>query len=125
MSALHDLQDAKIASWDSTLSLFNYVYQIPVLPPELAATLATAVELGGAVLLALGLGARFGATALSVLNIVAVISFPDLSDIGRQDHFYWGLLLLIFRRPDFVESMLSPISAPGADWCAGRSSRWR
>lgn len=86
----------KIASWDSTLNLFNYVYQVPVISPELAAQLSTGVELGGAVLLAVGLAGRFATAALFILNIVAVISYPDLSAVGLKDHFYWGLLLLIF-----------------------------
>jgi putative oxidoreductase len=58
--------------------------------------LAATVEIGGSVLLALGFGARFGTAALFILNYVAVISYPDLSEAGRNDHFYWGLLLLIF-----------------------------
>lgn len=86
----------KITTWDSTLSLFNYVYQVPWISPDLAAVLSTAVELGGAALLAVGLAARFGTAALFILNIVAVISYPDLSEVGRKDHFYWGLLLLVF-----------------------------
>ena len=86
----------KIATWDSTLSLFNYVYTVPLLPPELAAVLSTAVELGGAALLAIGLAGRFGTAALFILNIVAVISYQDLSAVGLKDHFYWGLLLAMF-----------------------------
>lgn len=86
----------KITTWDSTLSLFNYVYSVPLLPPDIAAVLATAVELGGAVLLAIGLAGRLGTAALFVLNAVAVISYPDLSPVGLKDHYYWGLLLLIF-----------------------------
>jgi putative oxidoreductase len=85
----------KFTSWDSTLNLFNYVYQVPVLPPELAAVLSTGVELSGAALLAVGLAGRFGAAALFILNIVAVVSYPDLSEAGLRDHYYWGLLLLI------------------------------
>ncbi|MHB8471868.1 MAG: DoxX family protein [Gammaproteobacteria bacterium] len=85
----------KLTSWDSTLNLFTNVYEVPVLSPELAATLSTAVELGGAVLLAVGLAGRFSAAALFILNIVAVISYPDLSEVGLKDHYYWGLLLLI------------------------------
>ncbi len=85
----------KITSWDSTLNLFNYVYQVPVLSPELAAVLSTGVELGGAVLVAIGLAGRFGAAALFILNIVAVVSYPDLSDVGLKDHYYWGLLLSV------------------------------
>lgn len=86
----------KISSWDSTLSLFNYVYSVPLLPPDLAALLATAVELGGAALLAIGLAGRIGSAALFGLNIVAVISYADLSPAGLKDHYYWGLLLLLF-----------------------------
>jgi putative oxidoreductase len=86
----------KITTWDSTLSLFNYVYSVPLLSPELAAVLSTAVELGGAALLAIGLAGRFGSAALFILNIVAVISYPDLSEAGLKDHYFWGLLLLIF-----------------------------
>lgn len=86
----------KIASWDSTIMLFTYEYHVPLLPPELAAYLATTVELGGAALLAIGFAARFGTAALFVLNIVAAISYAGLSEVGLKDHFFWGLLLLIF-----------------------------
>jgi len=86
----------KITTWDSTLNLFTYVYSVPLLPPDLAAVLATAVELAGSALLAIGLAARFGTGALFVLNIMAVVSYPDLSPVGLKDHYYWGLLLLIF-----------------------------
>jgi len=86
----------KIASWESTLMLFNFEYQVPLLPPEVAAVLATAVELGGSVLLAFGLGARFGTAALWVLNITAATSYPDLSESGLRDHIFWGILLTLF-----------------------------
>ncbi len=84
---------AKIQSWQSTLTLFEYEYAVPVLPPELAAYLGTAAELSLPVLLVLGLGGRFTALALFLFNIVAAVSYPDLSDAGRQDHLYWGMLL--------------------------------
>ena len=85
----------KIASWDSTVALFTYEYHVPLLSPEIAAFLGTGVELTMPVLLVLGLGARFSAAVLFVLNVVAVISYPDLNEIGLKDHYYWGLLLLI------------------------------
>ena len=85
----------KIASWDSTVALFTYEYHVPLLSPEIAAFLGTTVELTMPVLLVLGLGARFSAAALFMLNIVAVISYPDLNETGIKDHYYWGLLLLI------------------------------
>lgn len=86
----------KIASWDSTLALFNHVYTVPLLPPDLAAVLATGVELGAPALLVFGVGARAAAAALFVLNLTAALSFPDISESGLRDHFYWGLLLAIF-----------------------------
>ena len=85
----------KIQSWDSTLYLFSDVYHVPLLPPEFAATLATSAELGLSVLLVLGLFGRFAAAGLSVLNVVAVISFAELSEAGINQHLYWGLLLAV------------------------------
>ena len=29
------------------------------------------------------------------MNLVAVTSYPDISDLGRQDHVLWGALLLV------------------------------
>lgn len=86
----------KTASWESTVMLFTYEYQVPWFTPETAALLAAAVELGGAALLAAGLGGRFAATALFILNAVAVISYPDLSEGGLRDHIFWGILLVLF-----------------------------
>ena len=85
----------KIASWDSTLALFENEYAVPLLRPEIAAYLGTGVELAMPVLLALGLGTRFAALVLFVFNIIAVISYPDLNEVGLKDHMHWGLLLLV------------------------------
>lgn len=85
----------KLASWDATLYLFEYEYQVPLLPPEIAAILGTGVELCMPVLLALGLATRFSALVLFVFNIIAVVSYPTLNEIGIKDHQYWGLLLLV------------------------------
>jgi putative oxidoreductase len=86
---------AKIASWSATLALFEYEYEVPVLPSEVAAWLGTGAELFLPVLLVLGLGARFAALALFAFNAVAVLSYPGLSEVGLKDHQYWGLLLLV------------------------------
>lgn len=85
----------KLASWSSTLALFENEYAVPLLSPQVAAYLGTGVELGLPVLLVLGLGTRLAAIVLFVFNIVAVISYPDLSEVGLRDHQYWGLLLLL------------------------------
>jgi putative oxidoreductase len=85
----------KIATWSSTLSLFENEYAVPLLPPEVAAYLGTGVELLFPVLLVIGLGTRFSAFVLFVFNIVAVVSYPDLGAVGLRDHQTWGLLLLV------------------------------
>jgi len=86
----------KLSSWMSTVMLFTMVYDVPILPPELAAYLATAIELGGSVLLAIGLGGRWAALSLFGLNIVASISYGQLSDAALQEAFYVGILFLYF-----------------------------
>ena len=83
----------KIQSWDSTLYLFNDVYHVPLLPPAVAATMAASAELGLSVLLVVGLFGRFAASGLFILNIVAVISYADLSEAGINQHLSWGILL--------------------------------
>lgn len=85
----------KIANWDSTLSLFENEYAVPLLPSNVAAFLGTGVELVVPVLLVLGLGTRIAALVLFVFNIVAVVSYPDVGAAGLKDHQLWGLLLLV------------------------------
>jgi putative oxidoreductase len=84
----------KISSWMSTVMLFTMVYDVPYLAPELAAYLSTGVELGGSFLLAIGLAGRWAALALFGLNIVASISYRQLSEAALQEAFYWGILFL-------------------------------
>ncbi len=85
----------KIQSWDTTLMLFEYEYSVPVLPFNVAAILATGVELVAPVLLLLGLGSRGGALALFALNYVAAIAYPDISPAGLKDHYMWGIMLMV------------------------------
>lgn len=85
----------KVASWATTVSLFENEYAVPLLSPEAAAALGTTVELVFPVLLVLGLGSRLSAFVLFVFNIVAVVSYPDLGEVGLRDHQMWGLLLLV------------------------------
>jgi len=85
----------KLQNWDSTLALFENEFHVPLLSPSIAALLGTGAEILLPVLLALGIGTRFAAIALFVFNIVAVISYPDLSDAGLKDHILWGALLLV------------------------------
>jgi putative oxidoreductase len=85
----------KVQSWDTTLALFENEYSVPVLPPEVAAYAGTFTELFFPLLLVLGLGGRLAAAVLFIFNIIAVISYADLSPAGIMQHQYWGLLLLV------------------------------
>jgi putative oxidoreductase len=85
----------KIQSWETTLMLFEYEYEVPLLPPAAAAYLGTAVELVIPVLLAFGLAGRLAALVLFVFNLVAVTSYPGISDAGVKDHILWGWLIAV------------------------------
>lgn len=86
---------ASLRDWETTVALFQYEYQVPLLSPTIAAFLGTGVELVFPPLLAIGLAARFSAAVLFVFNIMAVISYPGLGENGLKDHIYWGILLMV------------------------------
>ena len=88
----------KVGNWPGTLYLFREEYRVPLLPPELAAVLGTFGELVLPVLLALGLVSRFAALGLSLVNVVAVVSFWHVlreNEAALMSHWYWGILLLV------------------------------
>ena len=83
----------KIESFDTTLMLFEDEYAVPILSPAVAAYAGTIAELVLPVMLVIGLGGRLVPLGLFLFNIVAAISYPDLSNAGIQDHIIWGLML--------------------------------
>jgi putative oxidoreductase len=89
----------KIMDWEQTKSLFQDLYHVPLLPPLFAAALGTFAELLLPILLILGLGGRAAAFGLFLVNIVAVISYPDLWQEGYEaaiaQHYLWGFMLLM------------------------------
>ncbi|MBV8667288.1 MAG: DoxX family protein [Burkholderiaceae bacterium] len=89
----------KISDWDATLALFHDEYHVPVLPPDLAAVMGASGELFFPLLLLIGIVSRPAAFGLFFVNVMAVISYPQLFEFecpaAVQDHFYWGALLLV------------------------------
>lgn len=85
----------KVRDWNITLALFENEYHVPLLSPAAAALLGTTAEFALPLLLVVGFGTRAAALALFVFNIVAVVSYPDLSDAGFKDHVLWGALMLV------------------------------
>src|SRR5258707_11627739 len=83
---------AKLANWDTTIALFTDEYQLPLLPPELAAYMAATIELTTPILLVLGLLTR--AAALVLLGMTAVIEvfvYPQ----AWPTHIQWAAMLLM------------------------------
>jgi putative oxidoreductase len=81
----------KIASWQTTILLFANEYKVPVLPPELAATLAATVELTCPVLLAFGLAARLATLPmLGMTFVIGVFVYPE----DWVEHIGWATMLL-------------------------------
>jgi putative oxidoreductase len=89
----------KISDWESTVALFQYEYQVPLLPPALAALMGAAGELAFPVLLAVGLISRPAALGLFIVNAMALLSYPALWEFecpaAVNDHLYWGAMLLV------------------------------
>jgi putative oxidoreductase len=86
----------KIGDWETTLVLFEYEYQVPLLNFELAAYLATFGELVFPVFLIAGLSTRLIAIALTLVNIIAVVSYYATlaKGAGLVWHYLWGSMLL-------------------------------
>lgn len=75
-----------------TYELFRSEYALPLLPPALAAHLATYAEHLFPLLLVLGLGTRLSALALLGMTVVIeVFVYPD----AWSTHLSWAALLLV------------------------------
>ncbi|MBY0408635.1 MAG: DoxX family protein [Burkholderiaceae bacterium] len=85
----------KVDGWftisDSAYTLFREEYKLPLLPPELAAQMATVAEHVFPVLLVLGLCTRLSALALLGMTVVIqTFVYPD----AWPTHLSWAALLL-------------------------------
>jgi putative oxidoreductase len=92
---------AKIANWDLTLQLFANEYKVPILPPEIAAPMAAAVELSTPILLVLGLFTRVATLPMIAMTLVIqIFVYPQ----SWADHLAWMtfLLLLLTRGPGVI-----------------------
>ena len=83
----------KLRDWDTTLLLFTEEYKVPLLSPAVAAVMGTAGEIVLPILLLLGLGGRFAALGLSLVNAMAVLALAEIAPAAFQQHILWGALL--------------------------------
>ena len=84
---------SKLRDWEATLILFAGDYKVPLLSPPLAAALGTMGELVLPVMLVLGLGGRFSALGLFVINAVGVVALAGITPLALQQHVLWAALL--------------------------------
>lgn len=76
---------------DSTYYLFETDYKLPLVPPHLAAHMATYSEHLFPILLVLGLGTRFAALGLlGMTTVIEVFVYPD----AWPTHLSWAAILL-------------------------------
>ena len=79
----------KTKNWTTTLALFEDEYKVPLLSHEIAAYIATSMELVLPLLLILGLMTPFSAIGLLVMTLVIeIFIYPNTTE-----HYYWLLLL--------------------------------
>ena len=80
---------------DSTFTLFQYEYALPVLPYELAAYIATFAEFFLSLAILFGVFTRAGALGLLVMTaVIQVFVYPDAWNV----HILWAALLLYLIR---------------------------
>lgn len=82
----------KLASWDTAVALFTDEYQLPLLPPEVAAYITVSIELTSPVLLILGLLTRpTAAMLLGMTTVIEVFVYP----LAWPTHLQWAAMLLV------------------------------
>jgi putative oxidoreductase len=87
-----------LANWDTTLELFSDEYKVPLLPPDIAAYMAVAIEATTPFLLVAGLLTRVAALVLlGMTTVIEVFVYPQ----AWPTHIQWAamLLMLLCRGP--------------------------
>lgn len=83
---------AHLDSWDTTLEQFATDYQLPFLPPVLAAYMAITIELTTPFLLLFGLATRFAALVLlGMTAVIEVFIYPE----AWPTHIQWAAMMLV------------------------------
>jgi putative oxidoreductase len=81
----------KAQSFSSAVFLFEYEFDLPLIPPGVAAYAAMGAELVLSVLIAIGLAARPAAVGLFMMAlIIETLVYP-----GTQEHYYWMMLFAL------------------------------
>ena len=88
----------KLSDWNATLMLFENEYHVPLLAPHFAAYLAASIEIGGAILVLVGLATRAAVgVLLGMVSVIEIFIYPE----AWPDHIQWlaFMLILLARGP--------------------------
>jgi putative oxidoreductase len=91
----------KLSDWNSTLLLFQNEYHTPILPPAVAAYMATSLELGCSTLVLLGLLTRVSTLLLLGMTLtIQLFIYPQ----AWPTHIQWlaFMAVLVLRGPGRV-----------------------
>jgi putative oxidoreductase len=81
----------KISDWNSTLMLFRNEYKVPILPPNVAATMAASMELGLSWFVLLGLFTRVGVLGyFGMILTIQLFVYPA----AWPDHIQWAAFMI-------------------------------
>ena len=81
----------KAMSWELTIQLFADEYKVPVLSPEVAATMATTFEIGCSLLLLAGLLTRLATLPLlGQILVIQLFVYPN----AYAEHLTWVSILI-------------------------------
>jgi putative oxidoreductase len=82
----------KLSGWETTVELFANEYKVPLLPPELAASMAALTEVGCSLLLVAGLATRLATLPFfGMILTIQLFVFPH----AWPEHLTWASLLLV------------------------------
>jgi putative oxidoreductase len=82
----------KLINWQRTVELFAEEYRVPLLPPELAAHMALAVEIACPILLVLGLATRLAVVVLlGMTAVIQIFVYPE----AWPTHLQWTAMMLV------------------------------
>ena len=82
----------KLLNWERAVMQFRDDFRVPLLPPEIAASMALVIELACPVLLVLGLFTRFAVLVLMGMTLVIqIFVFPE----AWPTHLQWFAMMFV------------------------------
>jgi putative oxidoreductase len=82
----------KLINWERAVLQFREEFRVPLLPPELAASMTLVIELACPILLVLGLFTRFAVVVLlGMTAVIQIFVFPE----AWPTHLQWFAMMFV------------------------------